>query len=31
MHFQIPKALIDHERPTYYYLYRNINNLYKYV
>lgn len=28
---QVPKALIDHERPTYYWLYRHINNMYKYV
>lgn len=28
---QISKALIDYERPTYYWLYRNINNMYKCV
>lgn len=27
----MPKALIDHERPTYYWLYRHINNMYKCV
>jgi hypothetical protein len=27
----VPKALIDHERPTYYWLYRHINNMYKCV
>lgn len=28
---KVPKALIDHERPTYYWLYRHINNMYKCV
>lgn len=29
--FEVPQAIIDHERPTYYWLYRHINSMYNYA